>query len=199
MALVDEGDIVRIACRQSYDTGGQDIINVIHLLCEVQQAVFDADVVDNVGEAIELIFDAVRLVQSNTHKFTTLEMKNLTQDILIGVTSWPTFVAGADANAVASPQVTALSILKTQKSRVLGRINWPGIPETFISAGLLHATFLAAMADAQTVVLTDLVTTLSVYDYIVYNREFGTWNRANGSVAIIPTRSQKRRSHGFGT
>lgn len=199
MALVDEGDIIRVACRQSYDTGGQDIINVIHLLCELQTAVFDADVIANIGEAIEIIFDDVRLVQSNTHKFTTLEMKNLTQDILIGVTSWPTFVAGADASIVSSPQVTALSILKTQKSRVLGRVNWGSIPEVYISAGMLAAAWLTAMADAQAAMLVDIVATLTVYDYIVYNREFGTWNRANGSVAIIPTRTQKRRSTGFGT
>lgn len=199
MAIVNVDDIVRVACRQTYETGGPDLINVIHMQCRVQTAVTDQDVVNNIGEVIEIIFDPMRLEISNTLQYTVLEMKNITQDILLGVTAWPTFVQGASAAAPTSPQVVALSIMKTNKSRVAGRINWAGIPENKVTEGLLVATTLAAMATVQTNLLTDLIGTLSVYAYIVFNREFGTFNLPNGSLSVIPTRTQRRRSLGIGS
>jgi len=199
MALVNVNDIVRVACRQTYDTGGQDVINVIHMECRVQTAVTDDDVRDNVGEVIEIIFDPIRLLASNTLKYTVLEMKNITQDILMGTIPWPTFVQGAVAAPIVSPQVVALSIMKTFKSRVAGRRNWSGVPENVVTDGILNAAWLTAMGVAQTNLLTDLIGALSVYAYIVFNREFETFNVPNGSLSLTPTRTQRRRSTGFGT
>jgi hypothetical protein len=47
--------------------------------------------------------------------------------------------------------------------------------------------------------LADLVELFAVYRYIVFNREFGTFREPNGSLAVIPTRTQRRRSHGIGS
>lgn len=199
MAIVNVGDVVRVACRQTYGPAGPDLINVLHLVCRLQTSVIDDEIRADLGSVIEQIFDPMRIVVANFLKYTTLEMKNITQDILLGITAWPTFVQGGVAGAPTSPQVVALSMMKTDKSRVAGRLNWGGIPETNVTDGVVGAPVLAAMATAQTNMLTDIIAIFSAYGYIVFNREFSTFRVPNGSLAVDVTRTQRRRSLGFGS
>ncbi len=199
MASVDTGDVLRFAARQSYDTGGQDIINVMYVQALVQNSIIEATIQGEMLAIPELIFDGVRLQTSNVLKYIFLEFKNITQDLLLGQFSWPTFVAGAVAGAPASPQVAALLTLPTAKSRVQGRAYFGGIPENAIDDGLIDATMLAAIATSGAVMLAPMVQGFSTYAYVVFNTEFGTFNLPTTAAAIVPTRTQRRRSTGFGT
>lgn len=199
MGFVDVGDVVRIACRQTYTSGGQDVINTIHVRASAQVGVTLPAVQADLGALAELYFDAMRLVISNSLRYTFLELKNVTQDTLLGVIPWPTFVQGANAGQMASPQVVALSVLPSDKSRVMGRVNWGGMLETDVSNGIIDALVLAAMATAQAVMMVSQSMTYGNYQYVIYNRVLGTFRLPVGSKAIIPTRTQRRRSTGFGT
>jgi hypothetical protein len=143
--------------------------------------------------------DGIRLEISNFLKYTLIEVKNITQDLLLGAFSWPTFVQGANAGQASSPQVVALLTLPTQKSRVMGRFNFGGIQEVSITDGLLSAALLAGMATVGAVCIAPIVNGFSTYQYIVFNTTFKTFNIPTSASAIVPTRTQRRRSTGFGT
>lgn len=199
MASVDTGDVLRFAARQNYGTGGQDIINVMYVQALVQNSVIEATIQAEMLQVPELIMDGIRLEVSNLLKYTFLEFKNITQDLLLGQFSWPSFVQGAQANAASSPQVSALLTIPTAKSRVQGRAFFGGIPETSITAGLCSAALLAGMATVGAIMIAPIVQGFSTYQYIVFNTEFDTFTLPTSAAAIIATRTQRRRSTGFGT
>jgi hypothetical protein len=199
MASVDTGDIVRYACRSTYDTAGQDIINVVYAQALVQNSIIEATIQAEMLLVPEFFIDGARLETSNTLKYTVLEVKNITQDLLLGSFSWPTFVQGAKGEPPASPQVVGLLLLPTAKSRVMGRVNFGGLPETAINDGIMDVALVAGLATSGAVMIAPIVQGFSTYQYIVFNVEFGTFNIPTTSSVVLATRTQRRRSTGFGT
>lgn len=195
---VQQNDILRVTASMTYGIGGQLLENVFHFKANDAVVVLDPQALIDMGTVIELLFATTQVVTPNTIQYTSYTVKNVTQNLLLGTAPWPTFVAGGDISAIASPQVAALVIGRTSKPRVQSRIFIAGLREGSVSAGIIDGILLTALVALAATLLLPYQGLVQRYQYVAYNRALATSTIPVSSAVILPTRSQRRRSIGFG-
>jgi len=193
-----QNDIIRVTATMTYLAAGELLENVMHFRANDAAPVTDPQALIDMGTVLELLFAALQVVTPTTIQYVSYSAVNVTQSVLLGTTTWPTFVNGADAVPAASPQVAALVISRTTKPRVQGRIFFAGLREGSISNGIIDGLLLTALTTAAALLLLPFAGAVQRYQYVVFNRLLSTITVPNASAVILPTRTQRRRSTGFG-
>lgn len=195
---VQQNDVLRVTASMTYGVAGQVLENVIHVRASDALVVLDPQALIDMGLVLEQLFGSLVTVTPNLINYVSYTVKNVTQNVLIGTTTWPTFTVGGDIAAIASPQVAALVIGRTQVPRVQSRIFFSGLREGSVSVGLIDGILLTALLATAALLLLPFTGALQRYQYIAYNRALMTVSVPTSTAVIIPTRTQRRRSTGFG-
>lgn len=164
------GDIIRVVCGFSYTTGGRSMSNVLHYQDVGAGGVADAALLTAMGTIIEGVYGALVVQLSSELKFTTYTVQNVTQSVLIGEAPWPTLTVGGGNLNIAVAQAVSLLRMVTNKSRVWGRVNLPGLPETIVVDSFPAAVWNTAALAFGAVLLTTPVVGGLTARYVVYNR-----------------------------
>lgn len=198
MAVV-QNDIIRVTAQMSYGVGGQQLINVLHVLQLDAVSIPDPTALTDLGLMLEVFYTPLLASQSDRIQYIDYTAQNITQDILLGSATWPTFVAGGSPSGVISPQVALLIYFPTNKPNVQGRLFYPGIPETGVTDGIWTAGVQAAMASMGALMLSPYIASTGRYLYQVVNRVLKTNTNPTSAVVRAGARTQRRRSIGFGS
>lgn len=195
---VQQNDVLRVTASMSYGVGGQVLENVFHFVASDPVVVLDPQALIDMGLVIEQLFGSLVTVTPNLINYVSYTVKNITQNTLIGTTGWPTFTVGGDIAAIASPQIAALVIGRTSKPRVQSRIYFSGLREGSVSVGLIDGILLTALVATAALLLLPFTGAVQRYQYVAFNRALVTTTVPSSTAVIIPTRTQRRRSTGFG-
>lgn len=187
------GDIIRIVAGYTYAVGGRPMSNVLHLRDTGPGGIPDPDLLVASGVYLELVFAALKVVQSDDLIFTEYSVQNVTQSIIIGTQPWPTFVMGDVAAGIDASQVVGLLRMPTARSKVQGRVNVVGLPESNILTGIIAPGFLSEILVTGANLLLPFVIGPSDITYVVYNQEFGTFNFPVSAAVGEAVRSLGRR------
>lgn len=189
-------DVIRIVAGYTYTSGGSPMSNVLHFVDTGSGSISDADLLTSAGLILEIIFADLHALAAIGLKYTEYSVQNLTQDVIIGAASWPTFVAGLAPGGIASSQVSLLLRMPTSKPKVQGRVFIPGNSEDEISSSVFDATTLAAGLTAGVFLLSNFLIAPSQITYTVFNQFLKTFNFPNSTVVGNQTRALTRRREG---
>jgi len=187
------GDIIRVVAGFAYRPGGTPQSNVIHLVDAGAGGITDANLLIGVGTFLEVVYTTVQAVQSTTYQYTTYSVANITQGTIIGTLPWPTFTAGLAAAAVDAAQVVGLLRMVTARTRVQGRVNVGGIPETNIADSILSVGVQAAILAMGTALIGPFIIAPSAIEYIVFNTTLLTFNLPVSAALGVAVRTLGRR------
>lgn len=189
----NNNDVIRVVAGFTYTTGGDPQSNVLHFADTGGGGISDADLLDDFGPILEVIYGLVRTSMGTAFKFIEYSVFNVTQNLVIGTLPWPTFTEGGDPGALDIAQATALLVLPTQVSQVQGRVYVGGIPESEIANSALSAGFVAGVASMGANLLIGTIIAPSLVEYVVYNRTLLTFNLPVSAAVIGNARALGRR------
>lgn len=186
-------DIIRVTCNYTYQSGGRPLSNVLHFADVGAGGIIDSLLLTQMGVIIEGKLGPLAAQQSVELFFTTYDVFNVTQGLIIGTLPWPTLVQGAIANQASAPTVVGLLRMITNKSKVQGRVNLVGVAENIISSGVLTGPFVtAALVTGANLLLANPVGPSSM-QYVVYNQALATFTVPVATALGTASRSIGRR------
>jgi len=193
------GDIVRITAGLKF-LATEDIQNVYHIRVTTVGSGGDAGLMNDVENVLDPMYFALRAIFNAALTSDAIYGQNLTQNTLLPQEAWDTFVAGTSAAQADSPQVAGLVVFPTGLAGVQGRKYIGPVAEDFASAGGIVAGTVTLLEN-QFVNLIGVVVGANGWQF-----EFGVYRNSDGrftpyaSVKVIPnTRTQRRRTQGFGS
>ncbi len=199
-------DLIRASARMNYSVPGPDLVNVMYFEMVSPSSLADALLVADIGQALEVIYAAVKTTFPTSLVFTDITVKNETQDTAPIVSSWPTFSTG-DSTADPFPSQNAgLVVARTNVSRKQGRVYISGNQETGADGNAWAGGVLSNLTAFAAQLLVTHIMTSGNFRYGVASVAVAPpRNIANSfdvpiSTAVIPfVRTQRRRSQGFGS
>ena len=199
-------DAIRVSARMSYEAGGQDLINTMHVELLSPSSLTDAEVVEDIGELLEVYYGEIITVQGAATKYVDYTVQNLTADAAPLQSDWPTFVDGDQVLALLPPQIAALILARTSVSRKFGRIYLPGLTEAGTLIDKWDGTTLTALTAFAAELLVTQVLTNGNWRYAVKTAlspdpptVANSYDIPLTTSLILPTRTQRRRSSSFGS
>lgn len=186
-------DIIRMTANYTYLSAGRPISNVLHFVDNGGGGILDALLLTQSGIILEGIFGPLAPQQSNALFFTTYDVFNVTQSIIIGTLPWPTLTSGGIAGQLSASTVVGLLRMITPKSRVMGRVNLVGLSETILGSSTITGPYIAAALVVGANMLAAFPVGPSFLQYCVYNQEFGAFNLPTSVAIGASSRSQGRR------
>lgn len=195
-------DIVRVSCRQSFD-GVEDQVNVFHFIVQtVPDPNTEANIMADLGDIISTAFEALEGQIVNNVQPVDMTFYNVSDDVPIGVTTWPgPYSGGTGSGEGLPPHDSALVILPVGAKRTQGRIYLPTMLEASQNDGVWVAGVHTAV-DAFLSLLLDIQTGTpggGEYQYGIWKRSNTTMHypysgRLSSQVAV-----QRRRKRGRGS
>lgn len=190
---------VRLSSVWLYDDASE-IVNVVHVRLGSTVASSDADVLDDLAEFVEDVWENVVPAMSNLVTHDRIEVKNVTLGGVFGSLPANANLDGTDSSANAlPPQTTALVIFPTLISRIQGRVYLPPFSEASNNAGFIDPAKVAMMdAFGAEMLLPYTGPNGTEMSYIV--RASSGTGLVPVSTRSIPTfRTQRRRTIGRGS
>jgi hypothetical protein len=196
--MADLGDILRVTPSLVLDVG-VTIQNVYHLLVSEPTGVDDEDVLDDMGEYLEGIYDGMVSRIPNNVTFSEYKVDNLTADVTIGISGFPTLTTGTDAGEYIAPGVAGLLLGRTSNPGHAGRKFFGPFTEGNMSDGLWSSALLSVLAAAG-LDTYDGFTSAGGNDYqpIVLDRTTGNPRNVREIIASSNPAYQRRRRRGAG-
>jgi hypothetical protein len=193
------GDVIRTTARYTF-LGDTEINNVFHCRVVTEGSGGDAGLGGSLGGLIDTAMFELDGAFQAAFQPVNFKHQNLTQDVLIPDSDFVLFTGGTSAAQAASPQVAVLSIMPTLLPKVQGRKFFGPIAEDVSSGGGI----IGATADAFTTSFSFLVGVETLTTG--WEIEFGVYRKSDGrftpfiDIRTIPnTRTQRRRTQGFGS
>jgi hypothetical protein len=178
---------------------GVTIQNVYHLRVTETGGVDDADVLDDMGEYLEDIYSELLTRIVNDVTFEEYSVQNLTVDVDLGISGFPTLTAGQSSEDPLPSGVAGLSLGRTETPGHYGRKFWPPGPESLTLDNYFTSNHVSAMNDAALATWSPFQSTTG-HDYMP-----GILDRTTGGirdvVEVISTNIpayQRRRRAGTG-
>lgn len=201
MAFTNDGDILRVTAKMSFNSGAAQVQNVYHTQCIFTTAQTDAATHVGVEQALNDAYTNLIARLPDTLDFDTIETWNLTQDRPMIEDTWPSLVAGTNGGQMCPPQTAPLVLFTTAVARSQGRKYLPPSNEgNVLGGGLIDSLLEASMVDYAADMLIGW--TISSGNYGVW----GNWNVALARFAVWKAaiikdrlRTQRRRVPGVGT
>lgn len=124
---VQSGDVLRIVAKMSW--GDADIQNVYH--CQTSGSDFgtNLDVLGDIADDIEAVYQVVDQDMPNTITFDTIEGYNVTREEYLGEIGWPQLTNAAGGADAMPPQCAPLVLFNTTVPRSQGRKFFPPLTE----------------------------------------------------------------------
>jgi hypothetical protein len=202
MSSCEDGDVIRLTAKMSYDSGTAQVQNVYHLVCNFTASQTDSTVQYVLASMLESAYSYLLPFLRSTLKFDTIQTWNVTQDRPMVEDTWPTLVDGDETSIDAyAAQAAPLVLFNTAAARSQGRKYLPPVIESAVSDyGTLSGTLLTAIANFASVLLisasVSVGNNLNTGNYSkLYNR-FAPWLSALIEATI---RTQRRRVRGVGS
>lgn len=192
-------DIFRVTARMDVGGANNDVQNVMYFRQESAGALTDAQVLADLADVLDGLYTDIVSDIVDNQDFVDIAIKNITQDLLLGSVVWPVLTSGLSTVDPSAYQTVALLLMRTAKSRVVGRFNLGVFRENGISDSSWVLGIVTAVLAFGGQLLSDFVETNGTWRYIVFNREFGTLTLPVTAAMTIAARSQRRRSLGIGT
>lgn len=198
---VQVDDILRAAARLTFENDEDDIVNVYHFGVS-GGAETEAQTLLNIGIFLDDMYQTVQGRMATDVDFQEISVKNVTQNIVLGDTPWPTLTVGALAAEQLPPQVTALVIANTLSPSRQGRKYLGGFTETDNDSGVVGSALIANLANfAIDYVATRVINTIT-YRSVIMEAPDGPLQPIHpletGKV-ITAFRTQRRRTVGRGS
>jgi len=202
---VNAGDALRVAARMRYGIGGQELINVMHFVLNTPSSLPNASVLQDMGQVLEDFYIHIKSSMNISVQFEDYTVTNVTQDVVLGTDTWPTFVTGSGAVDALPPQCAALILARTITPRKQGRIYLPGFEEDLVAGSVWGAAALAALVSFSAEMLVTQAATFGVYSYRVFTRPddgppiiLAKLDPPTTVAVVGFVRTQRRRSSFFG-
>jgi len=193
------GDIIRTTARYSF-LGTEDINNVFHCRVVTEGSGGDAGLVGSLGGLVDTAMNNLDTSFNAAFQPINFKHQNLTQDVLLPDSDFVLFTGGAGGTDSASPQVSILTILPTLLPKVQGRKFFGPIGEGIQSAGGLAAGIAAAFTTQFSFMVgVEVLTTGWEVEFGVYRKSDGRFTPFVDIRTIPNTRTQRRRTQGFGS
>jgi len=199
-------DLIRISANCSFGVGGDDLINVIYVELVSPSSLSDAFVLADIGEVLELWYAPLLASQNTNITYVDYSVKNETQDAAPLAATWPTFTAGGSAIEALPPQIVALTVMRTAKSRKSGRVNLGGFTEATNSSSDWNPGLQTSIGTFITNLLTTQIVTNGNYRYGVASQAVppprdivNSFDVPISGKLITNLRTQRRRSESFGS
>lgn len=133
MAILDN-HLVRIAARLLWD-GASDVINSFHVVCTDNNNQTTEDLIIDLTEAIEDLYDLLDALMPNNATFVDMNVSNYSAGEVYGSSDWPTLTAGGAAQDAISPALGVFSYTPTNIPNVQGRKWWGPFTENVMGDG----------------------------------------------------------------
>lgn len=195
---VNSGDILRVTAKMKMS--GKDVQNTFHIEAQDTNDLDDATVVAAVEARLEAAYDNLLTELSDNLAFDSIVIKNVTQDVPISDSGWPTLTTGNTATGDAPPAVAGMVKFPTGVARSQGRkfigglvnavITTAGDPSSALQVSL--ANYVVDLLD--TWLIGDGEFAFGNYDDVLLR--FAEW--ASGLV-VDTFKTQRRRYTGSGT
>jgi hypothetical protein len=139
------GDILRVVCKMS---DGEDAIqNVYHVVITGSTPPSDNDLEVGLTDWADSTYDNIDGIMPDNISFDTIQIYNLTQDLLFGEFPWPTLTVGGSAQDQMPPQCSPLLLFNTVTIRSQGRKFLPPFASDRLDTdGTIAAAALTNMA-----------------------------------------------------
>lgn len=199
MADIDNGDVLRLGASWVYDST-EEIANVFHVLCTSGANKDFADIIDDIQQYLDLMFENIDTRLSTDMDVDRISIANVTQNLVFGSINWGVVAQGGDAGDPVASGVCCLAYGRTFKPRVQIKKYYGVFTESSMTAGLWSA---AARDDVQTdfeahiasQAMTDGLTMTGV----AWNRILESYTLATGVVVASEPAYQRRRRRGRGS
>lgn len=192
------GDIIEVVAQMVI---GVDvtILNVFHARVDEAGGVSDEDVVDDLGEWMDGVYDNIDSNMEENVDFDLITYKNISAEVDLGASGWPTLTSGGYVGERLPEGVAGLSLARTGAPRHAGRKYWGGFGEGHVADGLWGPSVLANMAAAASDAYTPF-TSSNGYEYtpVVVDRTTGEGREPNTLVTTNVPAYQRRRRPGTG-
>lgn len=196
---VNQNDVMEVSARSEWN-GVEDTVSVYQLRKTDSGPTDDADVVDDLVTIMELIYNIFLAAQTALLIYRDIRIKNVTQDVLMGVHPWPTITAGVATGGAMPPGNAALVSFDTGKPRVVLRKFLGGLVSTDLDAdGTLDTAVVAALLVFGATLVAPLVQTNGTYEYGYLSPKTLQWETPISVVVTDITAYQRRRKQGRGS
>lgn len=193
------GDIVRIAA--VFQWAVQDIFtNIYHFQVAKNDTVDDTQFMQRIAAMMDTAYINVNPDVSNSVNYVNVEGINITQDVLLPPTAWPTLTIGGSANQALPTQTTALVYYRTLRPRTRAAQYMPPYVESVNdTGGVLVAAAVAnlqALGDAWVAGIADVLVEVTLG---AYNKPLNRFTPVQLAVVAGRFRTQRRRRIGVGS
>lgn len=198
MAVV-VGDIVRIVA--VFQWAAQDIFsNIYHFQVGKNDTVDDTQFMERIADMMNTAYLTVNGNIGDNINYVDVEGINLTQDILLPPTAWPSLTTGAGGSQSLPTQVAASVYFRTLRPRTRASKFLPPFTETFNDpGGLITAAAQAdmqAFGDAWVDGIADALVEVTLG---AYNIEAARFTPVALAIVAPRFRTQRRRRLGVGS
>lgn len=199
MSDIDNGDVLRLGASWKYETA-YEITNVFHCLVTSGGAKDFVDIIDDVQQYIDLMYDEIDVFLSDEMLVDRISVSNVTQDTVFGSINWGVISQGGSATEATAAGVCLLAWGRTFTPRVQIRKYYGVFTETHMSSGAWSGAI-------QTACYTDLeshITSQAMVDGltmtgVAWNRALSTYTQAHGVATADEPAYQRRRRRGRGS
>lgn len=196
---IETGDVIRLAAVLSGAISG-DIVNVFHVLILDDNELIQQDLLDDLADFLDAVYEHIILQISNVVDFDVIEVFNETKGIAEPAQAWPTQTTGAEGGQVLPSGVAAYGLARTETPGVRGSKYWPKFTEDILLNGVWGVGAVVAVANAMA----------EAYDAFVGGNgstvQPGVFSRASEVLSVVTEIAalavpayQRRRKRGVGS
>lgn len=194
---VVQNDIIRVTAEQSYVESA--VQNVFHLRSTNATSVTDAQALLDVAQVMDQVFVFMASRVTTALAYDQVRAQNVTQDVLLGTTGFPTLVAGARSEAALPRQASSIITFPTAKPKTRGSIFMGGLTEADNDPqGIISSALLGQLVSVSLLLLAEIVLGPNSWRYVVFNTVLKTFVLPTGATIPLPWRTQRRRRPGVG-
>lgn len=196
---VNVGDVLEMTLRADFD-GVEDVLNVFQFQYLTSAPAADADVLDDLLDLAEAIVNIIKNLSTALVVWRSIRGYNVTTDILLGVSSFASPIAGVNAGDSGVPGVCGLVTFPTNRPRVVMRKFVGVLSESIVvNAGVLGATFVDTLVDLGEYLTQTQTVNGRAYRYGYLSPKVGSFiDPVSAVITNIPA-YQRRRRQGRGS
>lgn len=192
-------DVLEVSARSEFQ-GVEDIVNVYQFENQTSPSVPDEDGVDDLITFLETVYTIWRGFQTILVLFRDLRVRNVTQNVQLGVFPWPTLSAGASASNALPPGNAGLINFTTSVSRVTPRKYMGGITSASLeSDGALESATVAGLVSISALLLAPIIEASSSWLYGYLSPKTASFEVPVSATITDISAYQRRRKQGRGS
>jgi len=191
---VQINDILRADAVMEFG-GTEDVINAYQFRYVGSGATDDATALDDLADFLDAVYTWIVATINVVVAFKHIRGANITQDTLLGISTWPALTAGTSAGVPTPPGVAPLVEFPTNIPRVTLRKFGAPTSQAFVTAAGVYSTSLTgAYASFVVALLAGYTTGIRSYEYGYLSPKTGTWLVPTvGLVTNVPAYQRRRR------